>query len=269
VNAMGASVDLYTTSYGNYGTDVYRDVRIATYGEDFGQTSWVTTEESHEIPRLLNLTETSVVIEIGSGSGRYALHLAETIGCRVIGLDVNAEGVHNANAMAAARQLTSRVEFRQADVSEPLPFATASIDAIFSNDAFCHVPGRPALLGECARVLKPAGGLLFSDALIVGGILSNEEVAIRTSIGRYFLVPPGENERFIDAAGLRLVEARDTTEQASALALRWHDARTVRRDTLIALEGQATFDGLQEFLISVHALTREKRLRRAVYLARK
>ena len=45
---MGASVDLHNTLYGNYGTDVYRDVRIATYGEDFGQTSWVTTEESHD-----------------------------------------------------------------------------------------------------------------------------------------------------------------------------------------------------------------------------
>jgi len=266
---MGASVDLYNTSYGNYGTDVYRDVRIATYGEDFGQTSWVTTEESHEIPPLLNLTETSVVIEIGSGSGRYALHLAETIRCRVIGLDVNAEGVRNANALAAERQLTSCAEFRQADVSEPLPFAAASIDAVFSNDAFCHVPARLALLHECARVLKPAGRLLFSDALIVGGILSNDEVAIRTSIGRYFLVPPSENERLIDAAGLRLIEARDTTEAAAALALRWYDARNARRDALIAVEGQTNFDGLQKFLISVHTLTREKRLRRAVYLARK
>jgi len=266
---MGASVDLYNTSYGNYGTDLYRDVRIATYGEDFGQTSWVTTEESHEIPPLLNLTETSVVIEIGSGSGRYALHLAETIRCRVIGLDVNAEGVRNANALAAERHLTSCAEFRQADVSEPLPFAAASIDAVFSNDAFCHVPARLALLHECARVLKPAGRLLFSDALIVGGILSNDEVAIRTSIGRYFLVPPSENERLIDAAGLRLIEARDTTEEAAALALRWYDARNARRDALIAVEGQSNFDGLQKFLISVHTLTREKRLRRAVYLARK
>src|SRR5437667_8209884 len=49
-------VDLYNTAYGNYERDLYREVRLETYGEDFGQTSWVTTEESHEIPRLLGLT---------------------------------------------------------------------------------------------------------------------------------------------------------------------------------------------------------------------
>jgi hypothetical protein len=39
-------VDLYDSAYGNYVLDTYRQVRIETYGEDLGQTSWVTPEES-------------------------------------------------------------------------------------------------------------------------------------------------------------------------------------------------------------------------------
>src|SRR5207253_732314 len=70
---MSANLDLYNSSYGNYERDVYREVRQETYSEDFGQTSWVTTEESHEIPQLLELTSNSSVLEIGCGSGRYAL----------------------------------------------------------------------------------------------------------------------------------------------------------------------------------------------------
>jgi len=70
---MSAKVDLYNNSYGNYERDVYRDVRVETYGADFGQTSWVNTEESHELPHLLDLTPGCSVLEIGSGSGRYAL----------------------------------------------------------------------------------------------------------------------------------------------------------------------------------------------------
>jgi hypothetical protein len=46
-------VDLYDSAYGNYESDTYRQVRLETYGEDLGQTSWVTTEESNEIPQLL------------------------------------------------------------------------------------------------------------------------------------------------------------------------------------------------------------------------
>ena len=37
---MSAKVDLYNAAYANYELDVYRRVRIETYGEDLGQTSW-------------------------------------------------------------------------------------------------------------------------------------------------------------------------------------------------------------------------------------
>src|SRR5580704_14947006 len=69
--------DLYNNAYGNYGSDPYRHIRMETYGQDFGQTSWVTTEESQEIPQLLDLGSDSSLLEIGCGSGGYALHLAE------------------------------------------------------------------------------------------------------------------------------------------------------------------------------------------------
>ena len=57
-------IDLYDSAYGNYATDVYRLVRLATYGEDLGQTSWATNEESREIPQTLQLTPASRVLEI-------------------------------------------------------------------------------------------------------------------------------------------------------------------------------------------------------------
>jgi SAM-dependent methyltransferase len=266
---MPPRVDVYNTSYGNYERDVYRDVRLETYGEDYGQTSWVTTEESHEIPRRLELTPGCSVLEIGSGSGRYALYVAETVHCQVVGLDVNAEGVRNADALAERKKLTARVRFQQCNVSQPLPFADASFDAVYSNDVFCHIPGRLALLRELWRVLKPGGRLIFSDALVVGGTLSNEEVATRSLIGYYLFVPPGENEKLIEAAGFRLLEVTDTTARAAEVAGRWHDAREKWKSELIALEGNTNFDGMQKFLSCVRTLTGEKRLLRLVYLARK
>jgi hypothetical protein len=40
---MSARVDLYDSAYANYASEVYRRVRMQTYGEDFGQwvESWV------------------------------------------------------------------------------------------------------------------------------------------------------------------------------------------------------------------------------------
>jgi len=266
---MPPEVDVYNTSYGNYERDVYRDVRLETYGEDYGQTSWVSTEESHEIPQRLDLTPGCSVLEIGSGSGRYALYVAETARCNVVGLDVNAEGVRNAGALAERQNLSTQVRFQQCDVSQPLPFTNANFDAVYSNDVFCHIPGRLALLRELWRVLKPGGRMIFSDALVVGGTLSNQEIATRSLIGYYLFVPPGENEKLIAAAGFRLLDVTDTTGSATEVAGRWHDAREKRGSELIALEGKINFEGLQKFLSCVRTLTRERRLLRQLYLARK
>jgi hypothetical protein len=69
--------DLYNHAYRRHESDLYRQIRLSTYGRDFGQTSWVTTEESDAIPRLLQISAGSDVLEIGFGSGLYAIHLAE------------------------------------------------------------------------------------------------------------------------------------------------------------------------------------------------
>jgi len=264
-----AKVNLYDSAYSNYGAEVYRQVRLETYGADFGQTSWVTTKESAEIPALLELRPESQVLELGCGSGGYAQHLAETVGCSLIGLDINAAGVQNANQLASARKLSERVRFEQCDVSNKLSFDDNSLDATFSNDVLCHIPGRINVLREIHRVLKPGGRMLFTDALVIGGMVSHEEIATRTSIGYYVFSPPGENERLIERAGFRMIRAVDTTENAAAIASRWHAARVKRSAALVELEGEQNFAGLQRFLSCVHTLTAERRLLRYLYIAEK
>ena len=265
---MSPKVDLYDSSYGNYESSTYREVRIETYGEDFGQTSWVTTEESGAIPQLLGLKSDSFVLEVGCGSGGYALHLAEKSGCRIIGLDINEPGVRNANQLALARGLASQVHFEQCDASKRLAFDDNTFDAVFSNDVLCHLPRRAEVLLEIFRVLKPGGRMLFSDALVIGGMVSNEEIATRSSIGFYVYSPPGENERLITHAGFRHISVKDTTESATWIAKQWYRAREKRKGNGAA-EGATNFEGLQRFLSSVHVLTGERRLLRYLYVAGK
>jgi ubiquinone/menaquinone biosynthesis C-methylase UbiE len=264
---MPEKVDLYNTSYGNAENEVYSEVRRETYGRDLGQTSWASLEEFTEIQRLLEITASSNVLEIGCGAGGCALHFAGTIDCRVTGIDLNAHGILAAEQMARAQELADRVRFLAQDAGRPLPFSDETFDAAYSNDAFCHIPNRLSLLRECRRVLKAGARLLFSDALVVNGWLTNQEFAARSSIGYYIFVPRGENERLINESGLALLQTKDTTPQAAAISQRWHDARAARKEALLKVEGEANFEGLQTFLACVHTLTSEKRLARVVYVA--
>jgi ubiquinone/menaquinone biosynthesis C-methylase UbiE len=266
---MPGTVDLYDNAYANYDANVYRQIRVETYGEDLGQTSWVTSEESQEIPRALHLTASSNVLEIGCGSGRYALQVAATVGCCVVGLDTNAPGIQTANQLAASRNMASQVRFEICDAAKKLPFSDSTFDAVFANDVLCHLPGRLSVLREILRVLRPGGRMLFSDALVIGGLISQQEIAARSSIGFYIFSPPGENERIIKEAGFRLESASDTSQQAATIAKRWRDARKKRQEALLATEGAANFEGLQQFLSTVHTLTIERRLLRLVYLGEK
>jgi SAM-dependent methyltransferase len=266
---MKSKVDLYNTYYDKFATDAQQAVRSETYGEDIGQSSWMTADEMRHFIKLLEIDGSTNVLEVGSGSGGPALFIAENTVCHILGVDVNEFGVRNANDLAQQRFLDRRAVFQSIDAGKPLPFESDSFDVVFSNDVMCHVPDRPLVLRDWYRVLKAGGRMLFTDAMVMTGIVSHEEIAKRSSIGLYFYVPAGQNERMIEAAGFKIASVEDSTSQAAEISKRWHDARERHREAMVSLEGDENFSGLQEFLSCVHTLTSERRLSRQMYHARK
>lgn len=266
---MSETVDLYDNVYADFGSVAEAAVRRQAFGDDIGQSSWLTASEWLRYAAQAAVTHDSHVLEVGSGSGGPAVYLAEQRGCRVTGVDVNEHGVRNGERLATARGFSARVTFRLVDASQPLPFAPGTFDAILSNDAMCHIANRLAVLSDWHRVLRPGGRMLFTDAMVLTGPVSQEELAARSAIGWYLFVPPGENERLIDRAGFELLTTEDLTAAAESVAQRWRQARDEHRADLVAREGEANFEGLQRFLACVHRLSAERRLSRFSYLARK
>jgi SAM-dependent methyltransferase len=264
-----ATVDLYDSAYTHFARPVEVAVRAETYGEDLGQSGWMTAAEWRSFFPLLALTPESRVLEVGCGSGGPAVDLARAIGCGIVGIDVNPAGIENATVLAARAGVADRATFRVVDAGARLPFDDASFDAVVSNDAMCHLPARAQVLSEWRRVLRPGGRALYTDAMVVTGAVTNAELATRSSIGVYLFVPPGGNERLLREAGLAVERVDDVTASAETIAGRWHDARARHRDALVDVEGETNFEGLQRFLACVHLVSRERRLSRFLYLARR
>jgi SAM-dependent methyltransferase len=266
---MVAAVDLYSNVYAHFESRAEAAVRERAFGEDIGQSSWITAAEWLRFADQARVQDHSHVLEVGSGSGGPAVYLATARGCRVTGVDINEHGVRNGEHLAVVKGVADRVTFHIGDASKPLPLSSASFDAVLSNDAMCHISNRQDVLAEWHRVLRPGGRMLFTDAMIVTGLVSQDELAVRSSIGWYLFVPPGENERLIGDAGFTLLSSDDVTESAAVIAQRWYEAREQYREDLVQREGAANFDGLQRFLACVHRLAIEHRLSRYCYLAEK
>ena len=266
---MTEALNLYDRAFGSFFSAEESEVRRETYGEDIGQTSWMTAAEWLRFADQLEIGAHSNVLELGSGSGGPAVYLAEKRGCKVTGVDVNARGVTTGTALARAHSLGDRVTFAAIEGGAPLPFAAGTFDAVLSNDVICHIPDRLDALRDWHRVLRAGGRVLYSDALVVTGPISSEEIAIRSTIGFYLFVPPGENERLIEQAGFTLRSVENLTASPAVIAQRRRTARERHRDRLVEMEGESDFAGVQRYLACAARLAEENRLSRFVYLAEK
>ena len=262
---MTRRVDLYDKTYGNFSDRVHAAIRAEAFGVDIGQNSWTTEDEYDRFIAWLGLTPGRHALEVASGSGGPAIHLARRTECRLTGIDANELGVAAATTMATEAGLADRVDFRVADANAALPFDSDSFDALLCIDSMNHFPDRLRVFQEWRRVLRLGGRAVFTDPVVITGPVTNDELALRSNIGLFLFAPPGVNERLIAEAGLRLVEQEDVTANAALVSGRWRDAREHHRDALLGLEGEERFTGLQAFFAMVHRLTRERRLSRVAY----
>ncbi|HVB34724.1 MAG TPA: methyltransferase domain-containing protein [Patescibacteria group bacterium] len=266
---MDIHLDAYDIAYSDIGQELLKKVGEEVYGEYIGQLSWMTTEEYRRFIARLAPTPESHVLEIGSGNGAAAVYLAVTTKARATGLDNNEAGIHRAVALSKARGVEDRVDFRLGDATGRLPFDDGTFDAVFANDTFSLIPDRAALLRECHRVLRPGGRLLYTDPMVLVGIVTSDEIAMRSWAGLSCLIPRGENERLLDAAGFELLSYEDLTESVIVVARRQAVAFEKFREDVTSNLGEEIYEGLVNSTGMAETLAKQRRLIRIAFLSRK
>jgi SAM-dependent methyltransferase len=268
-SGSGKRVDLYGASYRNFAHDLYADIRREAFGEDIGQTGWITAAEQDLFISWLGLSKASRVLDIACGSGKPTLRIAQKTGCHVSGVDLHAEGVASAKANAREIGYEGRAHFYHANAAERLAFEDASFDAVTCIDAINHLPDRLHVLTDWYRVLKPGGRLLFTDPIVLTGLITNEEIAIRASIGLFVFAPQDMDETLLRQAGFDVERSEDRTPNMARNAAGWQAARASREEELRKIEGDEAFFGQQRFLATAAKLAEERRLSRFAIVARK
>jgi SAM-dependent methyltransferase len=206
-----------------------------------------------EVAASLGLGAGQLVLDAGCREASHAITLARRFGCRVVGVDLVGAWLPMGRADVAAAGLGDRIDMVQGDL-EALPLADAVCDLVWCRDVLSAVGDCERALAECARVLRPGGGMVLYAVFTTEELAPHERARL---FGRLDHSAPSMDrhtvEAAIAAAGLEVVrrdrigsewyEYRLEHDPASMTEDLLHVARLVRaRESFEAALGPAWYE---------------------------
>jgi ubiquinone/menaquinone biosynthesis C-methylase UbiE len=127
-----------------------------------------------EITRRLTPAKDAVILDAGCGSCAKSVLLAKR-GFKVVGMDFSQDALVLARNVIEQHGVDGRITLRQGDLLN-LPFANEEFPYALCWGVLMHVPNVEQALTELARVVKPGGMLVTSEA----NMYSLQSLGIRT-----------------------------------------------------------------------------------------
>jgi cyclopropane fatty-acyl-phospholipid synthase-like methyltransferase len=114
------------------------------------------------------------VLDAGCGIGGSAVWLAENLGARVVGVNINERQIEQARRAARARGLEEQVQFQVADFCAT-GLVGASFDVVWALESACYSEEPREFLAEAHRLLRPGGRLVVADGFLTREKFSEDE----------------------------------------------------------------------------------------------
>ena len=195
-----STADAQSASYDNRGQ--YSRTGILRYEKIFGH-GYVSTGGHDTTEYLVSklgaaLRPGARVLDVGSGIGGAAFHLAKAFGAVVTGVDLSPEMIQIAQERARQANAPPTVNSILGDILT-YPFE-APFDIIWSRDALMHLPDKPGLFSRLHDLTVPGGQLVITDYAKGMGDRSPEFRAYVESTG-YHLVDPASYGKLLEGAG--------------------------------------------------------------------
>ncbi|MBN3525252.1 SAM-dependent methyltransferase [Paenibacillus apiarius] len=113
------------------------------------------------------ITSDTKLLEVAPNMGTTAIHIAQTYGCDVTGVDLHEPSVQKARENIRSHGLENSVRIELGNALS-LPFADESFDVVINEAMLSMLPleHKRQALKEYRRVLKPGGRLATHDLLL-------------------------------------------------------------------------------------------------------
>ncbi len=202
--------------------------------------------------RRLGLQAGESLLDIGSGIGGPARHIADRLGVTVTALELQADLDAVARDLTRRCGLTGRVRHLCGDILDGE--ARGPFDGIISLLCMLHIPDKPQLFAACRAALKPGRAMYIEDFARARALTPAETHSLAVKVQSRDLPTPAEYRALLQAAGFAHVEISDVTsdwQQVSANRVR--NARA-EHEANIALHGPEIVAGLEDFYSAVDDL---------------
>src|SRR3954471_24110231 len=129
-----------------------------------------------ELARGAQIGNGSRVADFCAGLGGTVRYLAHKYEADVAGIELTPARVSGARELTKRVGLDGTARIVEGNVMD-VPLRDASMDAVISQEAFCHVPDVKRAVAEAFRILRAGGRLAFTD-WIANGPLADADIQL-------------------------------------------------------------------------------------------
>jgi SAM-dependent methyltransferase len=169
-------------------------------------------DATKELVDRCRITPLSYVLDVGCGVGVTSCYLAKSIGCRVVGVDLNPNMVERSRERAEREKISHLLEFRTADIQD-LPFPDETFNAVISESVSAFPEDKNQAIREYVRVTKPGGFIGLNEGTWLQTPVPSEIIAwaFQDLGAEAKPLPPEEWIALLEGAGLTGVFSRTST----------------------------------------------------------
>ena len=195
------------------------------------------------------------VLDLGCGTGRPAVRLAESAQVEVVGITISEEQLEIARERAKASAVADRVRFDLVDAME-MAFDAESFDAVFAIESLEHMPDQARVLRSITELLRPGGRFVCAQPML-HRVNDEAHLAFLRELYEMYNLPEqpfaDEYPRMFADAGLQLRLLEDVYREVMPPTLKvmssWIAANTERLTELgeYGTEVAGLVDGMEKY----------------------
>jgi sarcosine/dimethylglycine N-methyltransferase len=165
-----------------------------------------------ELARGARIASESRVADFCAGLGGTVRYLAHKYGANVTGIELTPSRVAGAQELTMRGGLQDKARMIEGNVMS-VPLEDATMDAVVSQEAFCHVPDPAKALSEAFRILRKDGRLAFTDWIANEQLSADDAQLMWEGMAIQPLRSIPDYSRLVEGAGFKIYSAADLTAE--------------------------------------------------------